>query len=162
MELLNIETDVKGNQILSAKELHEYLEIKTPFGKWMLRMVEYNFDQNVDYQRVDKIVQTPTGGDNIVLDDYAITLDMAKQLCMLQRTEKGSEARRYFIECERKLNSVKNLLTARIDTITPEIVHVKAQLFDAAIENSKITDRLKELSKIQDSLWNRLSELENT
>lgn len=94
-----------GNQqAVSARELYAYLEIKTKrFDIWMSRMLEYGFSQNADYQCLYKNVQTPTGGQKQALDDYALTIDCAKEIAMIQRTDKGKQARLYFIECEKQL-----------------------------------------------------------
>lgn len=89
---------------LSAKALHEFLEVETPFKKWFGRMAEYGFDENIDYREVmDKKVQNPLGGRPST--DYEISLDMAKEIAMIQRNEKGKQARQYFIEVEKKWNS---------------------------------------------------------
>jgi phage anti-repressor protein len=103
--LIQITTNEQGSQVVSARELHAFLEVKTPLEKWMPRMVEYGFSQGVDYQQIDKIVQLGNGAKRVVLDDYALTLDTAKELAMLQRTDKGQQARRYFIECEKQLKA---------------------------------------------------------
>lgn len=84
----------EGGPIVSARHLHGFLEVGTRFDIWMPRMLGYDFLQDVDYQGpiLDKGLQ-----------DYALTLDTAKEIAMLQRTDKGKQARRYFIECEKQL-----------------------------------------------------------
>lgn len=103
-ELIKI-TEQDGKQAVSARELHSFLEIETRFDLWCNRMFEYGFTQNIDYQYLFKNVQMPNGGQRKILDDYALTLDTAKEISMLQRSEKGKQARRYFIECEKKLKT---------------------------------------------------------
>lgn len=80
---------------VSARELHEFLKVDTPLSKWFGRMCEYGFTENSDYIVLDKNVQNPAGGRPAT--DYAMSLDMAKELCMIQRTERGKQARQYFI-----------------------------------------------------------------
>lgn len=104
--LIVIRKSKGGRDIVSAKELAEFLEIETRFDKWILRMIEYGFTQDVDFQCLTKNVQMPNGGSKSVVDDYAITTSMAKEIAMIQRTDKGKIARQYFIECERKLKEV--------------------------------------------------------
>lgn len=100
-DLIKITTK-DGKQLVSARELHEFLEIKTDFRKWFPRMCEYGFAENVDYTPV-KFVHPMNLQE---CTDYAISIDMAKELSMIQRTEKGKQARLYFIECEKKLKEV--------------------------------------------------------
>lgn len=102
MELIKIDVNADQEAVVSGRELHEALEIKTPYAKWFERMVEYGFVENQDFAEVmDKNVQNPIGGRPGV--DHAIKLDMAKEIAMIQRTEKGKQVRQYFIECEKKL-----------------------------------------------------------
>lgn len=104
MELIKI-TERNGNKVVSARELHYFLEIDTRFDKWIQRMFDYGFTENLDYQCLTKNVQMPNGGSRAVLDDYALSLDCAKEISMIQRSDKGKQARQYFIECEKKLNN---------------------------------------------------------
>lgn len=101
-ELIKI-TEHNGLRAVSARELHKFLEVETRFDIWYNRMFEYGFSENADYQCLFKNVQMPNGGFKRVLDDYALSLDCAKEISMLQRSEKGKQARKYFIECEKKL-----------------------------------------------------------
>ena len=93
-----------GQQLVSARELHYFLENKRHFTDWMKSYIsennDYGFIKNVDFTRIHVGVN-PTNGVPII--DYVITIDMAKELSILQRTEKGKEARKYFIQCEKKL-----------------------------------------------------------
>lgn len=107
--IINI-TDHNGQSVASARELHTFLEVETRFDMWIKRMLDYGFSENSDFQRLHKIVQTPNGGQKEVLADYALTLDTAKEISMLQRSEKGKQARQYFIDCERKMrNPLENV-----------------------------------------------------
>ena len=102
-DLIKITTK-DGKQSVRARELHDFLEIKTEFRKWFPRMCEYGFAENVDFTRAFQ--KCPTLGGIQTVADYAITIDMAKEISMIQRTEKGKQARLYFIECEKKLKEV--------------------------------------------------------
>ena len=95
---------INSNNTVSGRELHKFLEIGTRFDKWFIRMCEYGFNENDDFIRVAQ--KCPTLGGTQTIIDYAITLDMAKEISMLQRTEKGKQARTYFINCEKKLKEV--------------------------------------------------------
>lgn len=83
-ELIKISTNEQGKKLVSARELHKGLEIKTPFHKWMPRMIEYGFEENIDFRVEDILLYNPKGGSQKERD-YIITLDMAKDLCRKQR-----------------------------------------------------------------------------
>lgn len=89
-------TENNGTSVVSARELHVFLEVKTEFAKWINRMLEYGFTENQDYSLV-KIGER--SAHNKI--DYALSLDTAKEISMLQRSEKGKQARQYFIDCEK-------------------------------------------------------------
>ncbi|QQT43344.1 Phage anti-repressor protein [Sphingobacterium multivorum] len=95
--------DYNGKTAVSARELHKFLEVKEKFTDWMKRMIEYGFIENRDYViGFSDISDKPQGGRPSI--DYILTLDTAKEISMIQRTEKGKQARQYFIECERIAN----------------------------------------------------------
>lgn len=102
MEALIKITENNGNQAVSAKELYAFLETETRFDIWIKRMLEYGFTQDVDFQCLYKNVQMPNGGSKQALDDYALSLNCSKEISMIQRTDKGKQARQYFIECEKQ------------------------------------------------------------
>ena len=101
-ELIKI-TEQNGCQAVSARDLHKFLEITERFSSWFERMLQYGFVENVDYQGCEFFNTLA----NQTLIDYALTLDCAKEISMLQRSEKGKMARQYFIECEKQLRSGK-------------------------------------------------------
>lgn len=98
LELIKV-TQQNGEQLVSARELHKKLEITERFNSWFDRMLKYGFIENVDYTGC-KVFNTLA---NQELDEYILKLDMAKQICMLQRNELGTKFRLYFIECEKQL-----------------------------------------------------------
>lgn len=103
-ELIKITTNESGNQVVSARELHKFLEVETRFNDWISRMMNYGFVENVDYQVLLKNEYNLSGGRPST--DYALTLDTAKEISMIQRSEKGKLARQYFIECEKRLREI--------------------------------------------------------
>lgn len=95
-ELIRI-TETDGKQAVSARELHNFLEINTRFDMWCKRMIEYGFSEGIDFCT---ILGESTGGRPSI--DYALTLDTAKHWSMMQRNERGMQARNYFIEIEKR------------------------------------------------------------
>ncbi|WP_020603273.1 antA/AntB antirepressor family protein [Spirosoma spitsbergense] len=98
-ELIKVSTNGQGSEVVSARELYDFLEVKSKFADWIKnRIIKYGFLEDEDYVPLSKNLES--GGKEF---DYALTLDMAKQLSMVERNEKGKQARLYFIECEKAL-----------------------------------------------------------
>ena len=139
---------------LSARELHEFLEIKTEFAKWMHRMCEYGFSKDVDYRVIVKNDENPLGGRPST--DYEITIDMAKEIAMIQRNEKGKQARQYFIEVEKQWNSPEKIIARgliesqkMIENLNQQVIEMKpkAEFFDQ-VASSKTAIQMSEVAKV--------------
>ncbi|WP_019221606.1 antA/AntB antirepressor family protein, partial [Bartonella senegalensis] len=103
-------------QTVNARELHTFLEVNSNFRDWIKnRIKEYNFQENQDFIIFAKILAKSLRGRPSM--EYHLTLDMAKELSMLERNEKGKQARQYFIECERR---AKQAVTPQIDYSSPK------------------------------------------
>lgn len=111
-QLINI-TRQGDNQVVNARDLHQFLESKQQFGNWIQsRISDYGFVENEDFEVFNNFIKNPQGGRPS--KDYAISLDMAKELSMVERNERGRQARRYFIEAEKLArNPVKTLSIAQ-------------------------------------------------
>lgn len=96
-ELLNVYENEKGERIVGGRELHEFLGVKTPYDKWFPRMSEYGFIEGIDFTT---FLSESTGGRPAA--NHALKLDMAKEISMIQRNDKGKQARLYFIKVEEK------------------------------------------------------------
>lgn len=103
-ELINVKNE-DGKLLVSLRELHEKLGIKTQFTKWAIRTFEYGFEENIDYIPVSQKRLTVQGNET-TFTDYIVTIDMAKEICMIQRSDIGREFRKYFIECEKQLKEI--------------------------------------------------------
>jgi len=135
-ELIKIKTTGKGNHAINARDLHTYLGVKHVFSTWMKEYIsKWGFVENQDYVRLYYDVYgnlLSTSNDKNVASDnqvhahkieYAIILDMAKELCMLQNSEKGRTARQYFITAEKKLRQLNAL--PQTETISiPEVARM--------------------------------------
>lgn len=107
MELIKITTNENGEQLVSGRELHEFLEVNEKYTDWFKRMVEYGFAENVDFiglsEKSEKLGGRPR-------TNHAMTLNMAKEVSMIQRTEKGKQARLYFIDVENQYKAIQKRL----------------------------------------------------
>lgn len=120
---------------VSARELHEFLEVETPYHKWFPRMCEYGFRENEDFAVMDIFVHNPAGGPQ-KQKDAAITIDMAKELCMLQRNERGKLARQYFLQLERDWNSPEKVMARALQIAEKKISTLTADLSKATVQNT--------------------------
>ena len=110
MEKLELAITTRRNvQSVSARELHEKLESPERFSKWWKRFSSYGFEENVDYVVCTKKTVANQHGGEKEFTDYAVSVDMAKQICMLQRNEKGMEYRRYLLDVERRYKEKQTL-----------------------------------------------------
>ena len=98
-ELIKI-TECDGRRAVSARELHQFLESKQQFANWIQNRIEkYGFVENQDFCSFNKVIKRETGATTIT--EYALSVDMAKELSMVENNERGRLARKYFIDCER-------------------------------------------------------------
>lgn len=117
---INYETE---QPTVSARELHEGLEINTRFNDWFSRMTEYGFENGKDfYSKMSKTSET--GGRPAV--DYQISIDMAKQICMIQRNEKGRQYRQYFLDLEKAWNTPEQIFARALKMADQQIEKLKA------------------------------------
>ena len=166
-ELIKVTYD-NDRATVSGRELHEKLEIKTPYTQWFERMAEYGFVENEDYIGLSQKCEKPSGGRPSV--DHQMTIEMAKQICMIQRTDAGRRYREYFLEIERKWNDPQmvmarsliyankqlEILSGQLDAANARIEEANAQieeakpkvLFADAVKASKTSIMVGELAKL--------------
>lgn len=161
-ELIKVNED---SQTVSARDLYDVVSSDggttgtERFSKWFDRYVGYGFEENKDYSTPYKKVRVQTEGGREVsreVEDYDLSIEMAKQICMLQRTEKGKQCRQYFIDLEKAWNTPEQIMAralkvanATIDSlkIANNVMKPKA-LFADAVSASKTSILVFELAKI--------------
>ena len=152
-----IKVTVNDNQepIVSARQLHKTLEVKTRFSQW----VEQNFkgfEENYDFCSVVTTTQLNQYGGTKELQDYALSLDTAKHLAMMSKTDKGKEVRQYFIQVEKDFNSPEKIMARALLMADKKIHKLETQieadrpkvLFADAVSASKSSCLIGELAKI--------------
>lgn len=150
-ELLKIDTSNAERITVSARDLHEALEVKTQFKDWFPRMCEYGFEDGKDFC---SFLSESTGGRPS--QDAQITVDMAKEIAMLQRTEKGKEVRKYFIQVEKEWNSPERVMARALEIAHKTIATLELKnnemkpkaLFADAVASSKTSILIGQLAKI--------------
>lgn len=126
-ELIPINTNDPERITVSARDLHEFLEVGAAYKDWFPRMCEYGFEEGKDFC---SFLSESTGGRP--KHDAEITIDMAKELCMLQRNEKGKQARQYFIQLEKDWNSPERVMARAL-----QIANKKLQVLEAQAEENR-------------------------
>lgn len=121
-ELITVNYDNDRPTVL-GRDLHEKLEIETPYHKWFPRMCEYGFKEYEDFWT---FLSESTGGRPST--DHQLTIDMAKQICMLQRNDAGRRYREYFLEIERKWNDPVTSMARSLVYANRQLASVTGQL----------------------------------
>lgn len=126
-ELISINYDNSEQPTVLGRELHEALGVETPYHKWFPRMCEYGFSEGEDFNS-DKKVRVQMEGDRQVtreVTDHQLTIDMAKEICMLQRNEKGKQFRQYFIDVEKKWNSPEAVMSRALQLANRKLDEIR-------------------------------------
>lgn len=121
-ELIRIDVNENQEPVISGRALHSFLEVATPYDKWFPRMVEYGFTDGLDFST---FLSESTGGRPAT--DHAIRLDMAKEIAMIQRTEKGKQARQYFIQIEKDYNSPEKIMARALQIAEKELSNLRLE-----------------------------------
>ncbi len=129
-ELIKINYESDRPTVL-ARDLHEFLEVETPFNKWFSRMCEYGFTDGADFQT---FLSESTGGRPAT--DAQLTIDMAKEICMLQRNERGKQARLYFLQLEREWNSPEAVMSRALRMAEERLERFKAINANLSVQNA--------------------------
>ncbi|MEA5049753.1 MAG: antA/AntB antirepressor family protein [Eubacteriales bacterium] len=136
-DLIKVEATGEKPTVL-GRDLHAALEVQTAYKDWFPRMCEYGFTEGTDFR---SFLSESTGGRPST--DHQLTLEMAKEICMLQRTEKGKECRQYFIELERRWNDPACLMARALVAADQQIAslrEVNAKLLPKAEFCDAVTD----------------------
>ena len=143
---------------VSARDLHDFLEVKTAYKDWFPRMCEYGFTEGEEVNPL-KIERVQNEGERMVartVDDAVLTIDMAKELCMIQRNEKGKQARQYFLQIEKDWNSPEKVMARALQIAGDKLKRLESKveadapkvLFADAVSASKTSILVGELAKL--------------
>ena len=159
-ELINVNYEDNGRPTVSGRELHEALEVKEKYSDWFKRMCEYGFAEGEDFS---SFLSTSSSSENSEKPnnggrprtEHSLTIPMAKELCMLQRTEKGKFFRQYFIKVEEAWNSPEMIMKRALEiananvkklqievsalTVENQIMQPKADYFDELVDRNLLT-----------------------
>lgn len=135
-ELIKINYDSERPTV-NGRDLHDALQIKTAYKDWFPRMCEYGFSEGTDFC---SFLSESSGGRPAV--NHQLTIDMAKQLCMIQRTDIGRKFRQYFIQVEEAWNSPEAVMARALQFANQQLAllrHQNMELTDTiAVQNQQI------------------------
>ena len=144
---------------VSARDLYESLNIKTKFNDWFSRMCEYGFQNGIDFNLL-KIEQVQIEGVRKVkrdITDYQISVDMAKQICMIQRTPEGKQIRQYFLDLEKAWNTPPFTKKGEHKNMnTEQIIELSRKGLELALANEEYDLTVSETNAIRDCSRDKL------
>lgn len=150
---------------VSGRDLHKKLGISTRYNDWFSRVCEYGFTENEDYIAITQKRVTAQGNET-TFTDHQLTIEMAKQICMIQRTEVGKQYREYFLEVEKAWNSPEVIMARALQVANRQLDSIKGQLEEAkpkvlfadAVATAKTSILIGDLAKLlrQNRLFERL------
>ena len=139
-ELIKIEYQY-GEALVSGRELHDFLGVKTRYDTWFARMVEYGFSLNVDYIEIQEKVDAQKRARTYEQVNHLMKVNMAKEIAMVQRNEKGKIARQYFLQIEAYWNSPEMVMKRALEFANQRVAELQQQ--NQLLEQKRIEDEPK-------------------
>ncbi|PTL18598.1 oxidoreductase [Staphylococcus gallinarum] len=154
--MFNIQEKENGEIAISGRELHQALEVGTRYDKWFDRMIEYGFENGVDYVSQVEKVHGQKRAHTYEQINHIMTLDTAKEIAMIQRSEPGKRARQYFIQVEKAWNSPEMIMQRALKIANSTINQLETQIekdkpkvmFADAVDTSTSSILVGELAKL--------------
>lgn len=137
----------KSEPLVSGRDLHEFLKVETRYNDWFKRMCAYGFSEGVDFYSILSKNQN-TGGRPST--DHQLTIPMAKELCMLQRTERGKQARLYFLEIEKAWNTPEMIMSRAIKMADTTIQELKLENSRLLADNTSMLPKAEYFDELVD------------
>ncbi|PTJ29907.1 antA/AntB antirepressor family protein [Staphylococcus simulans] len=146
-QLFNLKRNEDGTVAVSGRELHKGLKIETQYTKWINRMIDYGFEENIDFITISQKRLTAQGNQT-TFTDHIMTLDMAKEISMIQRSEIGRKIRGYFIKVERQHNQLASAYgITSLEDMNQLIEQLVSDKLDYLISTGQVSNqKLEELN----------------
>ena len=154
-EIINITLNENHEPVVSARDLHKGLEVKSKYNDWLKRMLDYGFSEGIDFVAIAQKKVTAQGNQTEFIE-HVFNLDSAKEIAMIQRNDKGKEVRKYFIQVEKDFNSPEKIMARALLMADKKVHKLEAQieadrpkvLFADAVSASKSSCLIGELAEI--------------
>lgn len=143
-ELIKVNYD-SDRPTVSARDLHEFLEVSSEYSHWFKRMCEYGFLEGVDFS---SFLTESTGGRPA--QDAQLTIEMAKEICMLQRNEKGKQARQYFIQLEAAWNTPEMVMSRALKMAERQLESLRIVNADLSVKNQIMAPKAEYFDELVD------------
>ncbi|PTJ86920.1 oxidoreductase [Staphylococcus hyicus] len=155
-KMFNIQEKENGEIAISGRELHQALEVSTRYDKWFERMTEYGFENGIDFISQVEKVHGQKRARTYEQVNHILTLDTAKEIAMIQRSEPGKRARQYFIQVEKAWNSPEMVMQRALKIANNTILQLETQIerdkpkvmFADAVDTSTSSILVGELAKL--------------
>lgn len=155
-DLIKVNYDTEDRPTISGRELHEALQIKTAYKDWFPRMCEYGFTDGEDYTPL--FFEHPQNKQPCT--DHALTISMAKELCMIQRTDLGRQFRQYFIQVEEAWNSPEMIMKRALQIANENVKRLQLQVSTLTVDNAIMQPKAEYFDQLVDR--NLLTNLRDT
>ena len=141
----------KDEPTVSGRELHEFLEVKTKYVDWFNRMKDYGFTEGVDYTLVAQKRETKNPRNPYThFLDHGLTIPMAKELCMIQRTDRGKQARQYFIAIEKAWNTPEMIMSRALKMADVTIQQLRTENSKLLVDNTTMLPKAEYFDELVD------------
>lgn len=144
--LISVNLNENNEPVVSGRQLHKALGVKTQYTKWFERMTEYGFIENQDYTAISQKRLTAQRNET-TFTNHVLKLDMAKEIAMLQRTDKGKEVRQYFIQVEKEFNSPDKIIARALLLSNDKVLKLESrvELLETELEEAQKQARYLDL-----------------
>ena len=138
--------------IVSGRELHEFLQVKEKYTQWFERMVEYGFSEGVDFVTQNELSEK-TEGSRLVkrqIINHYLKIDMAKEISMIQRTDRGKQARQYFIAVEKAWNTPEMIMGRALKMADQQMKQLKIEVSNLKVETEILRPKAEYFDELVD------------
>ena len=144
-KLINVQMNENQEPIVSGRELHEFLGVKTAYKDWFPRMCEYGFNEGTDFC---SFLSESTGGRPA--QDHHLKIDMAKEISMIQRTDRGKQARQYFIAVEKAWNTPEMIMGRALKMADQQMKQLKIEVSNLKVETEILRPKAEYFDELVD------------
>ena len=150
-KLINVQMNENQEPIVSGRELHEFLQVKTPYTQWFERKLEFGFVENVDFKLVSQKCETNNPKNPFTkVVNHELNIDMAKEISMLERNDRGKQARQYFIAVEKAWNTPEMIMGRALKMADQQMKQLKIEVSNLKVETEILRPKAEYFDELVD------------